>query len=92
MRFGLARERRRSSRGVTIVELVVVLLILGVLLALVPAVLPAPTPEGGEVRARRRAIEEARPVRSTDSAGRSVLHLPDGTEVGRWARPIEYAP
>jgi prepilin-type N-terminal cleavage/methylation domain-containing protein len=73
---------RRS--GVTLVELLVVLVLLGILLALAPAGLPpADVPlSAEEAKARRAAfaaLQEVRDIRSVDSMGRATLFRADGT-------------
>jgi prepilin-type N-terminal cleavage/methylation domain-containing protein len=78
----------RSRRGVTLAELMVTLLVLGVLAGLTAASLgslrttePDPYADAA-AEARRRAIRTGRPVRLDGDSGGGVLFLPDGRGIG----------
>ena len=85
------------SRGVTLVELLVVLVLLGLLFAVSGLALASLSPPRDSARvralaaARAKAIRAGVPVSLNDSAS-TVLFLPDGRALGPGVDPLTGAP
>jgi prepilin-type N-terminal cleavage/methylation domain-containing protein len=85
-------------RGVTLVELIVTLALLGLLSGLAAAMLGGlrrsePDTRPRELaRARARAVRTGTRVRLEDASGASVLFLPDGRAVGDGVDPLTGGP
>jgi prepilin-type N-terminal cleavage/methylation domain-containing protein len=81
-----------NNRGVTLVELLVVLAILGLMAGLVTlAWRPSPTRAADSplVTGRQRAIQSGSPTRVQMSDTLSVVAMPDGSVIGVGALPID---
>jgi prepilin-type N-terminal cleavage/methylation domain-containing protein len=85
-------------RGVTLVELVVTLALLGLLSGLAAATLSGWRKSEPDARARllsrarERAVRTGTRVRLDDANGKSVLFLPDGRAVGEGVDPLTGGP
>lgn len=81
-------------RGVTLVELVVVLAVVGILSGLAMVGFRSIRPEplapwvAAADSARAAAVRTGRPAGITDTSGRRLLFLPDGRAIGRDVDPV----